>query len=129
MKAALLEKLLDAGFSKEEIFQLARDEPDVDNSKPDDNISDESNANPEPPANPDPLPDDPKPAEPEAKISDAVDQRLSGIEKNISSILKSIQLANLRNDSFGDQGASIDDQALAAMKSIIRPETKGDEIK
>lgn len=134
MKADLLEKMLDAGFTKDEIIQLARDEPvalspDVDISKPDDVIPDESNANPEPPANPDPLPEDPKPAEPETKISDAVDQRLSGIEKSISSLLKSIQLANLRGDSFGDQGISIDDQAEKIMKSIIRPENERSDDK
>lgn len=134
MKAALLEKLLDAGFTKDEIIQLARDEPvalspDVDISKPDDVIPDETNANPEPPANPDPLPEDPKPAEPEAKISDAVDQRLTGIEKSLTSLLKSIQLSNLRGDSFGDQGISIDDKADAIMKSIIRPEHERSEEK
>lgn len=132
MKADLLEKLLDAGFTKDEIIQLARDEPvalspEVDLSKPDDVVPDESNANPEPPANPDPLPEDPKPAEPEAKISDAVDQRLTGIEKSLSSLLKSIQLSNLRGDSFGDQGISIDDQAEKIMKSIIRPEHERSE--
>lgn len=134
MKAELLEKLLDAGFSKDEIIQLARDEPvalspDVDISKPDDVNPDESNANPEPPANPDPLPEDPKPAEPEAKTSDTVDQRLTGIEKSLSSLLKSIQLSNLRGDSFGDQGISIDDQAEKIMKSIIRPENKRSDDK
>ena len=135
MKADLLEKLLDAGFTKDEIIQLARDEPvalspDVDISKPDDNVpEDSSNVNPESPANPDPLPEDPKPAEPEPKLADAVDQRLSGIEKSLTSLLKSIQLANLRGDSFGDQGISIDDQAEAIMKSIIRPENERSDEK
>ena len=103
MKAELLEKLLDAGFTKDEIIQLARDEPDQD---------------------PNPVEPEPKPVQNPGSDTDndETEKRLSGIEKNLSDLVKAIQLQNLRNDSFSDIGDSLEDKTDKIMMSIIRPE-------
>ena len=112
MKAELLEKLLDAGFTKDEIIQLARDEPDQD-------------PNPvEPDQDPNPVEPEPKPVQNPGSDTDndETEKRLSGIEKNLSDLVKAIQLQNLRNDSFSDIGDSLEDKTDKIMMSIIRPE-------
>ena len=96
MKPELLEKLLDAGFTKEEIFKLARDEPEK---------------------KPDPEPEKKTDLEP-----DKTAEKLNGIEKAIEELRKAVQANNVRNDSFGNQPDSLEAQTDKIMAGIIRPE-------
>ena len=128
MKTELLEKLLDAGFTKDEIIQLARDEPIT---KPE--VNPESEVNPEPETNPETNPEPEVKPEPEKKPetnpepaqNDETEKRLTSIEKNISDLVKAIQLQNLKHDSFNSNPDSLEDQTDKIMESIIRPEPVG----
>ena len=106
MKPELLEKLLDAGFTKEEIFRLARDEPAA--QEPD-----------KTPQEPDKTPQEPDktPLEP-----DKTAEKLNGIEKAIEELRKAVQANNVRNDSFGSPAESLETQTDKIMAGIIRPE-------
>ena len=99
MKPELLEKLLDAGFTKEEIFRLARDEP----------AAQEPDKTPQEP--------DKTPLEP-----DKTAEKLNGIEKAIEELRKAVQANNVRNDSFGSPAESLETQTDKIMAGIIRPE-------
>ena len=125
MKTGLLEKLIDAGFSKDEIMQLARDEPEPIKDQP----APEEPKHPEPeniqeqPAQP--APEEPKPQD--SGISETVTKmgdRLSGIEQKFTDLLKAIQNQNLRNDFIQSAGDDLEKQTDNIMKSIIRPEIK-----
>ena len=124
MKLDLVEKLLDAGFSKDEIIQLARDEPI---KKPDPKPDHEPKPDQEPDQEPNPEPDQEPNPEPDPEPKPTVDEtekRLSGIEKNISDLVKAIQLQNLKRDSFNGNPDSLDEQTDKIMMGIIRPETE-----
>ena len=128
MDAVLLGKMLDAGFTKDEIMKLIPAEP----------MTSQAEA-----AADDPEPVETEPAEqtePEQKAPDrepgpaadnnaAMEKRLSGIEKSISDLMKTIQTENRKHDSFGGSPESIDEETDRIMKSIIRPETKERMIK
>lgn len=125
MKTGLLEKLIDAGFSKDEIMQLARDEPEPIKDQP----APEEPKNPEPeniqeqpaqPAQEEPKPQDSGISETVTKMGD----RLTGIEQKFTDLLKAIQNQNLRNDFIQSAGDDLDTQTDNIMKSIIRPEIK-----
>lgn len=126
MKAELLEKLLDAGFTKSEIIQLARDEP----------ISSEpaAAADPEPAAavevipesvntEPDDIPE-PEAAAETVPEPDNTEKRLAGIEKNIADLIKAVQVGNLKNDSFPNPVESTESLADKSIFEIIRPARK-----
>ena len=135
MKAELLEKLIDAGFTRDEIIELTRGqteggnapdetgkpdsqgEPDVtdqagNEKQPDvaDNSSDGNN-----PGNQDKQDDNP---------GSAFENRLAGIEKSITGLVKAVQAANLKNDSFNGSPDSLEDETDKIMMGIIRPEVK-----
>lgn len=125
MKTGLLEKLIDAGFTKDEIMQLARDEPEPIKDQP----APEEPKQPEPeniqeqPAQPsqeEPKPQDSGISETVTKMGD----RLSGIEQKFTDLLKAIQNQNLRNDFIQSAGDDLETQTDNIMKSIIRPEIK-----
>lgn len=127
MKAELLEKLLDAGFSKEEIIQLSQDET----AKPTDPEAAQVPAaeqDPDPSAAQDQAADEGKPADPAAAPGndlpdfDKLNDKITGIEQNISALMKAVQLANLKNDSFGGMPDSLETQTDKIMGSIIRPD-------
>ena len=103
MRTELLEKLLDAGFTKDEIIQLARDEP-ITQPEVNPETEKKTETNPEPVKN------------------DETEKRLTSIEKNISDLVKTIQLQNLKHDSFNTNPDSLEDQTDKIMESIIRPE-------
>lgn len=79
-------------------------------------IMEESAAAPEPEKTNEPVAAAPDP-EP-----DKYEARLSGIEKGISDLMKSIQANNLKNDSFGGMPETLQEQTDKIMASIIRPE-------
>ena len=126
MKTGLLEKLIDAGFSKDEIMQLARDEPEPVKDQP----APEEPKNPEPEKNIQEQPAQPAQEEPKPQdsgISETVTKmgdRLTGIEQKFTDLLKAIQNQNLRNDFIQSAGDDLDTQTDNIMKSIIRPEIK-----
>ena len=102
-------KLLDAGYTKEEIAALEAPEPEV-------------KTDPEPAPEPE-VKTDPEPA-PEVKPAPAEDQtgnRLDALEKSIASLIKTIQVSNVNNKNIptlpSDSTKIVDD----AMASIIRP--------
>lgn len=116
-----LMKLIDAGYTKDEIQALSRDE-----SEP---ATAETEPEPEQPAaamagsatDPEPEPEQ-KTAEPE-KNSD-FDERLSGIEANIAKMMKMVQHNNLLNDSINTApAASLEAETDKIMAEIIRPNT------
>ena len=89
-----ISKLIDAGFTKDEIMQLARDEP---LQKPE----------------PEPQP------EPDSQIGD----RLTSIEKSITDLMKAFQSENLKKDQIRTTAQTLQEKTDAIMASIIRPET------
>ena len=113
-----INKLIDAGFTKDEIMQLARDEP-LQKSEPE----------PEPQPGPEPEPQlgpekekasepEPKP-EPDSQIGD----RLTSIEKSIADLMKAFQSENLKKDQIRTTAQTLEQKTDAIMASIIRPET------
>lgn len=119
MKAELLEKLLDAGFSKDEIIQLARDEPAAAAQVPE--------AQPEPA---EPEQEAAAEAEQEAELEKASDtehvsseteKRIAGIEKSIADLLKAVQVGNLKTDSIQTPIESAESLADNSIVQIIRP--------
>lgn len=135
MKVELLEKLIDAGFTKDEIFELTRGqteggkapdetrkpdtqgEPDVTdqtgNEKQPDVTDNPGNGNE--PGNQDKPDDNP---------GSAFENRLAGIEKSITGLVKAVQAANLKNDMFNGSPDSLEDETDKIMMGIIRPEVK-----
>ena len=117
-----ISKLLDAGFTKDEIMQLARDEP-LQKSEPE--PEPQPGPEPEPQPGPEPEPEkktapepEPKP-EPDSKIGD----RLTSLEKSISDLMKAFQTENLKKDQIRTTAHTLEEQTDAIMASIIRPET------
>lgn len=116
MKADLMEKMLDAGFTKEEIFRIIEPaaapakEPEKEPAKEPEKAPEK-----EPEKDPTPAPADPK--------AEETEKRLAGIEKSISDLIKTIQAENRQKDSFGGTPDSLEEQTDRIMASIIRPET------
>lgn len=124
MKTELLEKLLDAGFSKDEIIALARDEPMNAPAAAADPAAAEATAEQ---AAADPaaaeVPSEPaavqKEKEPEP-VNDKMSERLSLIEGNLEKLTRAIQANAVAQSSFpGEtQNAPTAEDMLA---EIIRP--------
>ena len=131
MKADLMEKMLDAGFTKEEIFRILDPAPATAGDKaaaPAQEQAKEPAAAPaqepekEPAAAPAQEPEkEPAPAPADQK-ADETEKRLAGIEKIISDLIKTIQAENIKKDSFGGTPDSLEEQTDRIMASIIRPE-------
>lgn len=122
MKVGLLEKLIDAGFTKAEIMQLARDEPEAErgeNLDPGESESENGSA-----AENETTAENGTAAEngSTTNTGTAFEDRLSGIEKTMNTLIKTIQAQNRLNDSFGSAGESLEEKTDKIMASIIRPE-------
>lgn len=114
MNTELLGKMLDAGFTKEEILSLVGTEP-----KPEPVPDPEPDPTPEPPPEPTPEPEpDPTPA------PDPMEKRLDGIESKIADLVKAMQLNNLQNDSIKTTPETVEQNADRALSEIIRPPRK-----
>lgn len=135
MKAELLERLLDAGFSKDEIIQLARDEPNKqEGAKADEKIDNPGITKPENEDDPGPQDNPGNQDNPgsndnpgnqdkqEDNPGSAFETRLEGIEKRIGDLIKAVQTSNLKNDSIKTPSDTLEDETDKIMKSIIRPE-------
>ena len=127
MDAVLLGKMLDAGFTKDEIMKLIPAEPMT--SQAEAAADDPEPVEPEPAeqTEPEQKAPDPEPG-PAADNNAAMEKRLSGIEKSISDLMKTIQTENRKHDSFGGSPESIDEETDRIMKGIIRPETKRKDV-
>lgn len=109
-------KLVNAGYTKEEITKMTDPEPQKKDPPAD------------PPADPEPLkdppadpPKDPEPPK-EPPADPELEKRLSGIETVMNTLLKAVQANNLQNDSLNNPPAdSLEKQTDDIMASIIRP--------
>ena len=131
MKAELLERLLDAGFSKDEIIQLARDEPiKQEGANDDEKIEHPGITKPENednPGNQDNPGDNDNPGnqdKQENNTGSAFESRLEGIEKRIGDLIKAVQSSNLKNDSIKNPSDTLEDETDKIMRSIIRPDVE-----
>lgn len=125
MKPELLEKLLDAGFTKEEIFSLAAPEGGVNNGAETETHAEPETGNETGSADPTETNTEPETGtetESHDNAGNAFEARLSGIEKGIADLMKTIQTNNLRSDSFNQKTDSLETATDKVMASIIRPE-------
>jgi DNA-binding transcriptional MerR regulator len=108
MELTQVTKLLDAGFTADEIREMMQ------GTQPE--------PQPEPETKPEPQPEPETKPEPEPQ-PDQTEQRLTNIENNISSLLKAIQESNLRNDTQPGAGTkSMQELTDAAMAALINPQ-------
>lgn len=120
MKLDQVIRLLEAGYSKEEIQQMETGNQETTKQEP--------AAEPQEPET-EPAAADQEPAsEPEEKGPAAetapdpkTNERLDGIEKQLKQLIKSIQASNVRRDSYGSAGEDIDSQADKALAALIQP--------
>lgn len=122
MNADLLGKMLDAGFTKEEILSLVKPEPMTSQAEAAADDPEPVDAEPAAPAEPEQKAPDPEPGP--AADTAAMEKRLSGIEKSISDLVKTMQAENRKRDSIGGLPDSLEDETDRIMKNMIRPETK-----
>lgn len=106
-------QLLDNGFTRDDIMKLT--ETDV--------VTDSQPEQTEPVQPQETEPEQKPVTQPEEQ--DQTGQRLDSIEQSISKLVNAIQLQNLRNDSFGSSGETLEEKTDKIMASIIRPEKKG----
>lgn len=121
MKVDQVIRLLEAGYSKEEIQQM-----DNGNQEPQETTKQEPAAEqPEQKTEQAAAEQDPagKPEEKGPAAETAPDpktnERLDGIEKQLKQLVKTIQAGNVRRDSYGSAGSDIDSEADKAMAALI----------
>ena len=114
MNTDTLVRLLDAGFTKDEILKLTETQP----------APEQESEQPAPEQESEQPPPDPEHPAPE---TGETDKRLSAIENNIAQLVKAVQLNNLKNDSFGTVPDSLETQTDKIMAAIIRPDTERKE--
>ena len=131
MKSELLERLLDAGFSKDEIIQLARDEPNKQEGANDDEkiehpgiTKPENEDNPGNQDNPGSNDNPGNQDKQEDNSGSDFETRLEGIEKRIGDLIKAVQTSNVKNDSIKNPSDTLEDETDKIMRSIIRPEVE-----
>ena len=126
MDTVLLGKMLDAGFTKEEIMKLIPAEPMTSQADAAADDPEPVDAEPAAPAEPEQKAPDPEPGP--AADTAAMEKRLSGIEKSISDLIKTMQAENRKRDSIGGLPDSLEDETDRIMKNMIRPETKRKDV-
>ncbi len=120
MKVDQVIRLLEAGYSKEEIQQMEQGAQETTNPEPDAEQA-------EPETKPAAAAEE-KSSEPEEKNGSAAGsapdpetgKRLDGIEQQLKQLIKSIQANNVRRDSYGNSGEDIDTQADKALAALIQ---------
>ena len=123
MDAVLLGKMLDAGFTKEEILSLVNPtdpKPPEEDPKPPEEDPKPPEEDPKPPEEEDPKPQEEKP-------DNNMDQRLTGIEKQIATLIKAVQGNNVKQDSIKTPPENLETETDKIMESIIRPERQKKE--
>lgn len=114
-------KLVNAGYTKEEIEKMA--EPPKD-PKPQKELDPEpqKELDPEPQKEPPKDPEPQKEPDPEPQKDPELEKRLSGIENVMNTLLKAVQANNRQNDSLlNPPEDSLEKQTDDIMASIIRP--------
>ena len=116
MKVEQVFQLLEKGFTRDDIMKLTEttDGTETESEQPAPQEQPEPQEQQEPQEQP--APQD----QPEGQ--DQTGQRLDSIEQSIQKLVKAIQLQNLKTDSFGKAGETLDEQTDKIMASIIRPE-------
>ena len=120
MKVDQVIRLLEAGYSKEEIRQMeqgAQEPQEQETTKPEP-AAEQPEQKPEPAAAPESKPEEKGPAA-ETAPDPETNKRLDGIESQLKQLVKSIQAGNVRRDSYGSAGTDIETQADKAMASLI----------
>lgn len=120
MKVDQVIRLLEAGYSKEEIQQMEagnqetpKQEPSAEPQEPE---TEPAAAEQEPAS----APEEKGPAA-ETAPDPKTNERLDGIEKQLKQLIKSIQASNVRRDSYGSAGDDIETQADKALAALIQP--------
>ena len=117
MKIQEVTRLLDAGFTKDEILALVPDlaasaEQGQEHNQ-EQNQEQAQNQNQEQ-----------NQEQGQEQPTDETEKRLSSIEESIKFLTKTIQKQNLLNDRINSNDETLEQQTDAIMKSIIRPEQK-----
>lgn len=107
-------QLLDKGFTRDDIMKLTEANV-VTDAQPEQTEPEPQETQPEPEQKPVTQPEE----------QEQTGKRLDSIEQSISKLVNAIQLQNLRNDSFGSSGETLEEKTDKIMASIIRPEKKG----
>ena len=129
MKIQEVTRLLDAGFTKDEILALVPDlaasaeqgqehnqeqnQEQAQNQNQEQNQEQAQNQNQEQ-----------NQEQGQEQPTDETEKRLSSIEESIKFLTKTIQKQNLLNDRINSNDETLEQQTDAIMKSIIRPEQK-----
>lgn len=132
MNPELLMKMLDAGFTKDEILQINGMKPAEGGEAVEAGNKPAAEAEDKPAAE-DKLAAEDKPADenkpaaaaedkPEDNTGRIIENRIESLEKNINKLVKAIQAGNLLNTSGNGSSDSLEDETDKIMKSIIRPE-------
>lgn len=122
MKVDQVIRLLEAGYSKEEIQQMeqgAQESQEQETTKPEP-AAEQPEQKTEPAASPESKPEEKGPAA-ETAPDPETGKRLDGIEAQLKQLVKSIQASNVRRDSYGSAGEDINSQADKALAALIQP--------
>lgn len=118
MKVEQVFQLLEKGFTRDDIMKLTEttDGTETENAQP------APQEQPEPQEQQEPQEQKEPQEQPAPNEQDQTGQRLDSIEQSIQKLVKAIQLQNLKTDSFGKAGETLEEQTDKIMASIIRPE-------
>lgn len=122
MKVDQVIRLLEAGYSKEEIQQMeqgAQEPQEQETTKPEP-AAEQPEQKTEPAAAPESKPEEKGPAA-ETAPDPETNKRLDGIEAQLKAIVKTMQADNVRRDSYGSAGEDINTQADKALAALIQP--------
>lgn len=120
MKVDQVIRLLEAGYSKEEIQQMEQgaQEPQEQETTKQEPAPEQPEQKTEPAAAPESKPEEKGPAA-ETAPDPETNKRLDGIEAQLKALVKTMQADNVRRDSYGSAGEDIDSQADKAMAALI----------
>lgn len=130
MDEILLGKMLDAGFTKEEILSIVNPKDPKPAEEPQEQQPQEEPREQQPQEEPGEQQPQEEPQEqqpPEEKPDNNMDQRLTGIEKQISTLIKAVQANNVKQDSIKTPPENLEIETDKIMESIIRPERQKKE--
>lgn len=122
MKVDQVIRLLEAGYSKEEIQQMeqgAQEPQEQETTKPEP-AAEQPEQKTEPAAAPESKPEEKGPAA-ETAPDPETNKRLDGIEAQLKQLVKTMQADNVRRDSYGSAGEDINTQADKALAALIQP--------
>ena len=120
MKVDQVIRLLEAGYSKEEIQQMeqgAQEPQEQETTKPEP-AAEQPEQKTEPAAAAESKPEEKGPAA-ETAPDPETNKRLDGIEAQLKALVKTMQADNVRRDSYGNAGTDIDSEADKAMAALI----------